>query len=329
MSEKYTFESVPVLKNAAGHVRQVGFEMEYSGIALHTLSEIITSLFGGEVVYENAFLRSVKDTKIGTFSLELDMPLLKDEVYKTYLEALGIVLDPQQMQSVEQVLDDAVSTVVPYEVVVPPLPLDDLSAIELLREKMYQAGARGTNASFTYAFGLHINPEIPTLEVENILHYLQAFLLLEDWIRMRSEINWTRRITPFINPFPKAYQTLVLRRAYQPDWHIFLTDYLVFNKTRYRSLDLLPAFAWIDRTGLLEVFPQAEKMGARPTFHYRLPNCMIGNKQWRVAQEWYYWALIEKLAHNKEGLHALLKAFETSKNEFEYQRAVFLERSHV
>lgn len=201
MNKKETFLSVPIEKNAQGDIRKVGVELEYTGLDLHQTAELIVSLFGGKVVRKNTFSLTVEDTTIGRVALELDMPLLKNEVYKTYLEALGIVLEAQQMASVEQLLDDAASAVVPYEIVLPPLPINNLQPVDLLREQMLLAGAKGTDSSIAYAFGLHINPELPDLDVAVLVRYLQAFLLLEDWIRVKSQIDWTRRLTPFIKFF--------------------------------------------------------------------------------------------------------------------------------
>jgi len=313
MNDKTGVVSLPVLKNAQGDIRQVGFEMEYTGINLAQTSDLVVSLLGGEVVRKNAFSVTIKDTSIGNVALELDMPLLKNEVYKTYLEALGIVLEAEQMASVEQLLDDAVSAVVPYEIVLPPLPMNNFQVVEALREAMLLAGAKGTHSSFAYAFGLHINPELPALDLGVMVRYMQAFLLLEDWIRVQSQIDWTRRLTPFINPFPKGYKTHVLDVNYDSTWNTFLKDYITHNPTRYRSLDLLPALAWVDKDGLRALFSDADTIGARPTFHYRLPNCRLNDPLWRITQEWHYWVLVEMLANDDEKRKKMLQAFQISK----------------
>jgi len=326
MNEKQKFTPVPVERNSQGKVRQVGFELEYSGIHLDDSANLIVSLFGGNVVRKNAFSRVVEDTSVGNFALELDMPLLKDEVYKTYLDALGIELDDQQMQSVEELLDGAASSIVPYEVVLPPLPLTDLTPVEELRKAMFNAGAQGTRASVVNAFGLHINPEIPDGSVDVLLRHLQAFLLLEDWIRQASQTDWTRRLTPFINAFPLSYQGLVLDLDYQPDLASFLQDYVSFNKTRYRSLDFLPVFGHLDKADLIRLFPEAEKIGSRPTFHYRLPNCLVSDTDWSVAKEWHYWAVVEHLAHDRKQLERLIWALNESERAFRELRESYVRR---
>lgn len=329
MNLKDVFTPVPQKKNATGDQRQVGFELEYAGINLDDTSALIANVFGGRVVRPSTFTRKVTDTEIGTFSLELDMPVLKNEVYKDYLDAFGIVLDPEQMKSVEEILDGAASSIVPYEVVLPPLPLSNLMPVEVLREEMRKAGAKGTRAAMTNAFGLHINPELPGVEVDVLKRHLQAFLLLEDWIRVEAQIDWTRRLTPFVNPFPKSYQRLILRESYQPNWESFMADYLAYNKTRYRSLDLLPAFAWIDSEGFGAAFKDADRIGSRPTFHYRLPNCKVGDPTWRIAHEWHLWALVERLADQAEELNRLLYIYEVSERTLEHERNKVVRRFYA
>jgi hypothetical protein len=36
----------------------------------------------------------------------------------------------------------------------------------------------------------------------------------------------------------------------------------------------------------------------RPAFHYRLPNCMLDEPDWRIAREWNTWVAVERLAHD-------------------------------
>lgn len=35
---------------------------------------------------------------------------------------------------------------------------------------------------------------------------------------------------------------------------------------------------------------------ARPAYHYRLPNCLIDEPDWRLAREWNTWVAVERLA---------------------------------
>ena len=60
-------------------------------------------------------------------------------------------------------------------------------------KKLKDAGAEGTQEALHYAFGLHINPEVPKMEVEVILPFVQAFLLMSDWIIDDSDTDFSRR----------------------------------------------------------------------------------------------------------------------------------------
>ena len=44
-------------------------------------------------------------------------------------------------------------------------------------------------------------------------------------------------------------------------------------------------------------------MSARPTFHYRLPNCRVDEPDWRIAHEWNAWVTVEALAADEDALH--------------------------
>jgi hypothetical protein len=51
------------------------------------------------------------------------------------------------------------------------------------------------------------------------------------------------------------------------------------------------------------------KIKARPTFHYRLPNCHIEDPDWSLAGEWNTWCVVERLAGRGDDLDALAAEF--------------------
>jgi hypothetical protein len=71
---------------------------------------------------------------------------------------------------------------------------------------------------------------------------------------------------------------------------------------------LYPVFAWL-RPEKIEKMSGIGNVKSRPTFHYRLPNCLVDHPDWRVAHEWNHWVEVEKLAHNPEQLKALSEAY--------------------
>jgi hypothetical protein len=50
---------------------------------------------------------------------------------------------------------------------------------------------------------------------------------------------------------------------------------------------------------------EPNKIKARPTFHYRLPDSRVDDPKWSFACEWNRWVEVERLAENPDHLRAL------------------------
>lgn len=299
------FHLPPVVHNARGEVRRAGFEFEYAGVGLKASCIIVRHVFGGRPVVHSTFAREARFTRFGDFSVEIDSSLLKERRYEPTLHDLG--LDPSRLDrtNLEKYLVRAFSRLVPFEIGTPPIPITQLAPLEELRRLLLQNGAQGTRASLLYAFGLHINPEVPAEDPGVVLSYLRAFLLLYPWIKRRAEVDLARRISPFINPFPPAYARLVLADDYPArDAGRLIDDYLEFNPTRNRPLDLLPLLACLDaeRVRARVAEKDLRLVKPRPAFHYRLPSCQVDEPDWTVAREWNTWVEVERLANDPERL---------------------------
>jgi len=83
-----------------------------------------------------------------------------------------------------------------------------------------------------------------------------------------------------------------------------IDDYLDYNPTRNRALDLLPLFAWIDVDRVMGLM-EGEKVTARPTYHYRLPNSRVDEVEWKTVEAWNSWVLVERLANDIKALEEL------------------------
>src|SRR5690606_29497891 len=118
-----------------------------------------------------------------------------------------------------------------------------------------------------------------------LLAYLRAFFLLYDWLYEESEIPIARKVAPFIHDFPPEYVAHVLNPDYAPNLETLIDDYLRFNPTRNRPLDMLPLFAHLDRERVFAQPVERELVKARPTFHYRLPNSMVDDPKWSIADD--------------------------------------------
>ena len=294
-----SFPQPELLHTREGTLRRLGLELEFAGLELSQASQLITEAYGGTVIAESAFVHRVEGTPWGTFIVELDTNLLKERTYAQYLRRVGINVDDDEpsRDRLEDFLARAAATVVPLEIVTPPIPLPDLHRMEEMRHRMHTLHARGTRSSWLYAFGLHLNPEATECTGAVALNHLRAFLILFDWLHVSGEIDWTRRLTPYIDPFPEAYRLMVIDPAYQPDTEQLIVDYLQYNPTRNRALDMLPIFRFMAGDWVVEPLGEAAAMvKPRPAFHYRLPNCRIDEPDWTLAREYGGWVAVEWLA---------------------------------
>ncbi len=285
----------PLLKNGDGKLRRAGFEIEFSGLTPVQSAAVIVELFGGETRIESEYEYLIKNTSLGDFQIYLDSKYLLKRQKKSGSEFW------------EEILAFVSEIFVPYEIVTPPVPFDRLEQIEKLREFLKREGALGTRASLFYAFGLHINIEAPSLKAKDILNILRAFLVLYEWIKEQEEIDLTRKLSWFIEPFDKEYILKTLNPEYSPNIEEFIADYIYFNPTRNRSLDLLPLLCHIEPETRSMI--AQEKIRPRPAFHYRLPNCRIDEEEWSVAAEFNNWTLIEELAFEEEYLIQVSKEY--------------------
>jgi len=301
----------PILKNHRGEERSVGVEFEFAGVELPEAAEILKNRFGGVIKTISTYEYSLLDSELGDFKVELDARLFLDKTYEKLLKKVGIDLSNlKKKKELEDVLTDIASTVVPFEIVTPPVPFSRLPELDLLVDDMREKKAEGTGTSFLHAFGLHLNPEVPDLKTETLLNTLRAFVLLQEWIRLDSEIDLSRRITPFIDDYSTAYKNLIITVSYDPDIEKFIDDYLRFNPSRNRPLDMLPVFEFIDIDHVKKVIDDG-LTSARPAFHYRLPNCKIDEESWSLAVEWNRWVLVEILANNKIALNSLCREYQS------------------
>lgn len=300
------FEPLPDPLNPDGELRRVGIELEMAGISLEAIASAIVELFGGELRADSPFEQHVTGTRLGDFGLELDSDLLKRREYLDYLEKMGVEVDRDaEPHALETALSQMAGLVVPHEVVAPPVPHDALPELDRLRQRLQQAGAKGTHDSLFYAFGLQINLELAHLDATSILHHLQAFLVLYDWLLEHSQSDLSRRLTPFVDPFPETYARLILQPDYAPDLEGLIADYLIHNPTRNRPLDLLPLFDHLAPEQIEAAPVEHHLIHARPTFHYRLPDCRIDEPQWDLNLPWAGWVAVERLTARPERLQRL------------------------
>ncbi|MEX0708653.1 MAG: amidoligase family protein [Woeseia sp.] len=288
-----------------GKPRRVGVELEIIGLDVDTVSEIVTRHFNGKREIKTRYEHRVHGDKAGDWGIELDFEYLKQKGRENASD------DEQQElidEAAENLLRAGAETVVPVEVVGPPLPMARLGEVQSLIARLREAGAKGSGANISYAFGMQFNPELPSLDARMITSYLKAFLCLYDWLVVRSAPDFTRRLTGFSAPFPGKYVRKVINPDYWPDQDALIDDYLTDNPTRNRALDMLPLFLHLDKKRVRETVDDP-RVKARPTLHYRLPNCEIDRTDWGIHLAWNDWLEVEALALDESRLNEVCKAY--------------------
>ncbi|MGB5812382.1 MAG: amidoligase family protein, partial [Polyangiales bacterium] len=297
----------PLSSNPEGEPRRTGVEVELNKVTVAQICEAIQGVFGGDVEFDTEYEAKVV-TPSGKFDVLVDA--------KWALKLAGPPEDEVQQGDdddtpvSDRILKSLADLVVPLEIASPPLPVTAFSDLDRVVDELGAMGGRGTNDSLLNAFGVHFNPELPGFEAELIVRYLQAFVIMQDWLLQTIEIDFTRRATPFIDRFPTDYATLVLDAGYQPSIETLIDDYLLHNPTRNRALDMLPLFAHLDEQRVRQALPE-EKINARPTFHYRMANSRVGEPEWSISLEWQAWLEVEKLVVKPELLRDLAAEYRT------------------
>lgn len=298
------------LHTSDGDIRRVGVEMEMAGLELSEIAKAVSTVFGGRTISKNAFAINIEDSRYGSFQVELDARLLQDREYQSYLAKIGIEQqDLQSEQKVDSLIARLAGTVVPSEVVAPPIPVTALEEMDSLRSLLHQAGAKGTRAALVYAFSVQFNVEAASLDASYLRDMLRAYVLLHDRLVERGTVDLSRRISPYIRAFPGAYTRLILAEEYTPNMNELIRDYLLHNPTRNRPLDMLPLFAHLNHDQVMAADVERHLIKSRPAFHYRLPNSQIDEPEWSLAQPWNDWMSVEKLAADKKRLREHSRAY--------------------
>lgn len=299
------FPMPPAQRTAKGDIRHVGVELEMGDIGIDSLSRLVAEHVGGTVDKRSRYVHTVTGDPAGDWEVELDFAYLKNRT-----EAPADDLE----ELVEDILRFGAEQIVPMEIVSPPLPIDRLPEVNKLIDRLREAGASGTGGGLSYAFGLHLNPETPATDPATITRHLQAFLCLFDWLKERAKVDMTRRLTGYIAAYPADYVRLAVDPAYMPGEADLIDDYLAFNPSRNRALDMLPLFAHLDEKRVRAKVADKRVKG-RPTYHYRLPNCEIDRPGWGIHVAWAGWVMLEQVAAEPEKLATLCSLFRTYLDE--------------
>jgi hypothetical protein len=289
-------ERPPEPLNPDGRQRRVGIEIEFGGIGVADAAAIVQNLYGGTIREVTRHRLEVVATRFGDFRVEIDSH------YVHRKRAAGERLVGRMKAALADVAGDIAGRWLPVEIAAPPVEIDDLAAINQMVSGLRARHAAGTRSRMMYTLDLQLNPDVPSTEPDSLTRHLQAYLALSPWLRTSIDVDVTRRLLPFVRPFPEPYVRKVLAADYHPDLRGLVADYLTANPTRFRELDLLPLFAWLAPE-------QYDAAGAdrlvkpRPTFHYRLPDSRVDDPSWGgVIEEWNRWVQVERLAADRAQL---------------------------
>lgn len=272
---------------ADGAPRRVGVEIEFLGPDAREAASALAQALGGAIEPEDPHAFRIRGSRLGDLSVETDLRLVHPE----RPSGQGFRLSPRAAAW----LGALVAPVVPRELIMGPLPIARLAEVDDAIAALRSAGARGRGAVLLDSLGLHFNIDPPDLQARTLTAFLKAFLLLNDALRDETA-QGSRRLALALPPdYPEAYKKTVLASDYWPDIAGLTADYLAANPTRKRALDLLPLLAYLDETQVRSVLPQ-EKIGARPVFHYRLPQAHVSEPAWSILADWRRWLDVERLA---------------------------------
>ncbi|MCC5983351.1 MAG: amidoligase family protein [Rhodobacteraceae bacterium] len=270
--------------------RRVGVEVEFAGLDVPAAAEVIADACGGRLdgpdtgaPRESIREIHVRGSRLGDIRVELDIALKR--------------------QWAEDLAASVLGDLIPVEVITEPLPRADLPRVESLLRTLAAAGALGTHEKLAYGFGIHFNIELPDDDGAALVATARAYALCEDWMRRADPLDPARRVLPFVAAFPHG---LVAELARAEGWAP--TDLARAMATHAPSrnfgLDLLPALQHLCPDALSGV-PEDHLKGARPAFHYRLPEARLGAPGWSLAYEWNRWSVIEHVATDPDLLAAL------------------------
>lgn len=141
---------------------------------------------------------------------------------------------------------------------------------------------------------------------------MQAYALIEPWLRSGEPMTAARRMLPFTDPWPRSLRRDLIEHAPETAEFAALIDlYLEHAPSRNFGLDMLPLWRHLDSPRVSAVIGDTAP-AARPTYHFRLPTSRIDEPGWKVSDEWAKWQLVEDIAADRHQLDQLRRAWRDS-----------------
>lgn len=290
-NQKPAFAPLPHTQTARGDDRLTGVEIEFAGLTEDQTAELIRTHLGGEIRRDGSHDLRVTDTELGEIEIVLDTALRKLGETKVVNTAL-----------------DALRGLVPVEIVTEPLDRTQLIRLDVFRDLLRQNGAIGTAEGILLGFGVHLNVTVTGPRDAFTWHTVLAFALLQERLRRLTPIDTTRRLMPFVEPWPDVFVTKMAAIGLDLEFDQVRDLYAQHCNSRNYALDLLPIFQDADPGGFARLFPDQTNTKGRPAFHFRLPDCRVDQKDWSLNREWQRWRMVEQLAADSTLLTKLTQA---------------------
>ena len=281
--------------------RRVGVEIEFAGLDTAEAATVLAEALNGKVELLSPHRAILHGTGIGDVELELDMryvhPIEEDSgPIERALEGAGVRVKAAELMA----------PVVPVEIITEPLTPDKFQTLDNGLAALVDAGAVGTGAKALYAFGVHLNVALVG-GPERAIRIAGAFTFAERWIRETWAVDPSRRVVPFIDPYPKGWRVELaeaMAGGHVPDLDAFIRLYAHYNPTRNRGLDLWPLLGHLAPEASERALGE-KVMNARPAFHYRWPDSRLGEPGWSPWESYDRWLLVERAADEPERLERL------------------------
>lgn len=299
--------ALPKPDTADGDPRRVGVEIEFGALAEEQVTDVITGRLGGDVAQRDERGYVVSDTALGDIEVYLDTQYLK-----------------RAESGLAQRIHDIARQVVPVEIVTGPIVPAQIADLDDLCADLAAAGATGTAAGVFLGFGVHFNPEVTGEGLEDILPTLRAFAFLEDAIREAADIDLSRRVMPYVDTYPRALLDGLAQNV--PSRAALIDLYLDRAPSRNHGLDMLCLFAHLDCDRVAAAMDM-NLISARPTYHYRLPDCRIDEADWSLALEWNRWVRVEEVANDPDLIATLCSAWQDHRGRLTTMRSDWARRS--
>lgn len=289
--------------------RQIGVEIEFYGVDVLKTAQLLQGHFGGNKKEISQTEIVVENDDMGDIKVELDSHLAHQ---------ISHYMTKNKKSELTQFMGTAGNELlrrasVPVEIVFPPVDEDHLSDVDAIIAHLIKAGAKGTQDNPIFAFGVHLNVSTDETDVEFFHRVLLAFFLLQLWLAEKTRQDVSRMVSGYNKLFPHKFGVELTKRDFQN-----ISDLIVFYKKyipdRNFALDMYPLWLHLDKTCLDKTKHALVK--ARPTFHYRLPDCKLGREGWNFSKEYTWWLEVEKLAKDPTRLESIAQSYCTNIKSF-------------